>query len=214
MFIRSEEYDVLSKSIEQTFNDCDPTSGATLFVKQRDVRLLFLKLSKKFAQVRCNSTGRVLKQRHWNEQTKIDAENLLAQHKVSKAGWYIIGFILVALPIAIIMGVSKQSSDAQDLNDSFSFQEDAEKKRLVSTLGEGDYFMTSSYVYKIKRITDTSIIVYKGNAVTNILEPIAPQQEIDTTNEITLNKKAFLNRITVSTGDEFGGDMIFNILDN
>lgn len=213
MFIRTEEYDVLQKSIGQTFNVCDATSGATLFVKQRDVRILFLKLSKKFAQVRCNSTGSVLKQRQWNEQTKTDAQNLLAQHNLSKAGWYIIGFILVALPIAIIMGVSKESSDAQDLNASFSFQEDAEKKRLLTTLGEGDYIVTAAFIYKIKSFNKNSITVYKGNAVENVLAPIVPEQEFDTTTAIKLNKKAFYNRITVSTGDEFGGDMIFNILD-
>ena len=96
MFISAQEYDVLKVPIQQTFTGCKENSNATLFVRQRDTGVFLLTVKKKYTQVRCNLTGRVIKKRKWNEQTKAAAKELLAQHKVSKTGWYVLLFFLFA----------------------------------------------------------------------------------------------------------------------
>ncbi len=214
MFINVEEYDVLQSPIAQSFEGCEGQSKATLFVRQRDTSVLFLKLKKKHAQVRCDLTGKVIKKSLWDAQTKAASIDLLAQHKVSKTGWYVMLLLLIGIPVAMVIGLSSEMKASKKLNESFSFQTDIEKKRILSTLGEGDFIKTHKSIYKIKNIDADNIILYKGGSVQNILDPINPEEKFDTSKEIKLNKDAFWKRITVSTKGEFGGDMIVEILDN
>jgi len=98
MFITKSEYDVLKTSINQTFNDCKENSTATLYVKQKDVTS-FITIEKKYAEVRCDLTGKIIKKRKWNNETKAAAISLLAQHKISKKGWYILMLIMM-IPVS------------------------------------------------------------------------------------------------------------------
>ncbi len=58
MFISTKEYDALQQPITQTFKGCKDNSNATLFVMQRDTEFLFIPIKKKYAEVRCNLTGK------------------------------------------------------------------------------------------------------------------------------------------------------------
>ena len=215
MFVNVQEYAVLEKSINQNFDGCKENSNATLYVMQRDVRFLFMPVKKKYAEVRCNLTGKKIPKRKWNDQTKTAAKDLLAQHKISKTGWYILLFLLFAIlswfPYAIYN---------ETINKPFNLKTATEKNLLLSELGEGDLIKTADFVYKIKSISKGHITVIKSSVANSpngeYVDPFIPIDEskhhFNSASEISINPKAFWQHHTVNQNSVFGGELIYNIL--
>ncbi len=216
MFINVREYDVLQKPINQSFDGCKDNSKATLYVMQRDTGFLFIPIKKKYAEVRCDLTGRKIRKRKWNAQTKTAAKDLLAQHKVSKTGWYILLLILfgtVGMFLYSIYSIIMPSPH-------FGLKTAAEKTVLLSKLGEGDLIKTTDFVYKIKSISKEHITVIKSSVANSpngeYVDPYIPIDEskhsFNSASEISINPNAFWERQTVQNGESVG-ELIFNILD-
>ena len=221
MFISTKEYDVLQQPITQIFKGCKDNSNATLFVMQRDTGFLFIPIEKKYAEVRCNLTGKKIPKRKWNEQTKKAAKDLLAQHKVSKTGWYILLFILFITVGGFLYSIYSIVMSSPKFNDNFALKTAAEKNILLAKLGEGDLIKTINYVYKIKSISKEKITVIK-NAVPNATNgehsnPYSPIDEsklnFNKSAPININPSAFWEHQTINPKSEYGGEIIMQILD-
>ncbi len=219
MFVSVQEYSVLETPIHQIFNVCKEGS-ATLFVRQRDVRFFFLPVRKKYAEVRCNLTGKKIRKRKWNAQTKSAAKELLAQHKVSKTGLYILYFLVLFTVGMFLYSIFSILMSSPKFNTTFGLKTATEKNILLSKLGEGDLIKTTNFVYKIKSISKEHITVVKSSVANSTngeyVDPYSPINEskhsFNSASEISINPSAFWERQTVQNG-ESAGELIFNILD-
>jgi len=200
MFITRSEYDVLKKPINQTFKSCKENSSATLYVRQRDVQS-FITIEKKYAQVRCDLTGKIIKKRKWNEETKAAAVALLATHKTSKKGWYIL-MLVMAIPVSVLVyTIYDMVSSSNNYKDSYISKTYDEKNRLLLELEKGDYVKTYDFVYKIEAIDKNHITFLKGNKpVKNAFTPIDENQTFKG-NPIKIKKANFYNQPMIDNND-------------
>jgi len=221
MFINVQEYDVLQKPINQSFNGCKENSKATLYVMQRDTGFLFIPVKKKYVEVRCDLTGKKIGKRKWNDQTKTAAKDLLAQHKVSKIGWYILLFLVLSTVGMFLYSIFSILMSSPRFNTTFGLKTATEKTVLLSKLGEGDLIKTTDFVYKIKSISKDHITVIKSS-VANAPngEYVDPYSSIDESkhtfnseSQINIDPNAFWKHQSVNLNSEYGGELIFNILD-
>jgi len=202
MYAGSSEYDVLSIPINQTFKSCKENSNATLYVKQRDTGMLFLiTLSRKYAQVRCNLTGKIIKKSKWNDETKAAAVSLLAEHKISKTGWYIFGLVMM-IPISVLFyTMYGMISSSNNYEDSFISKTHEEQNHLLLELDKGDYVKTYDFVYKIETIDRNYITLLKSNKpVKNAFTPINENQTFDE-NPIKIKKANFYSQRMIHSGN-------------
>jgi len=221
MFISVQEYDVLQKPITQTFDGCKDKSKATLYVTQRDTGFLFIPVKKKYAEVRCDITGKKNRKRKWNEQTKTAAKDLLAQHKVSKTGWYILLFLVLSTVGMFLYSIFSIIMSSPRFNTTFSLKTADEKNILLSKLGEGDFIKTTDFVYKIKNISKEHITVIKSSVANasngEYVDPSSPIDEskhsFDSESQIIINPNAFWKQHTINPKSEYGGELIMQILD-
>ncbi len=220
MFISSSEYDVLETPINQTFERCKE-GNATLYVMQRDSGFLFLlTLRKKYAEVRCNLTGKKIPKRKWNDQTKATATALLAQHKISKTGWCILYFLLAGLITFMTYVVYSEIESSNRYNATFVSKTDSEKNILLSKLGKGDLIKTTNFVYKIKSISKAHITLVKSSVVNSPNgEYVDPYILIDESkhafnseSQISINPSAFWKHHMINRKSEYGGELIIQIL--
>ena len=220
MFINVQEYSVLEKLISQTFDRCKENSKATLYVMQRDTGFLFIPVKKKYAEVRCNLTGRKIPKRKWDAQTKSAAKELLAQHKVSKTGLYILYFLLLFTVGMFLYSIFSIIMSSPRFNTTFGLKTATEKNILLSKLGKGDLIKTTNFVYKIKSISKEHITVVKSSVPNSpngeYVDPYSPIDEskhsFNSESQISINPNAFWQRQTVQNGESVG-ELIFNILD-
>ncbi|GEM_PF-6460598 len=221
MFINVQEYDVLQTPINQIFEGCKEISKATLYVMQRDTSFLFIPVKKKYAEVRCDLTGKKIQKRKWNEQTKTAAKELLAQHKVSKTGWYILLFLALSAVGMFLYAIFSIIMSSPRFNTTFALKTATEKNILLSKLGEGDLIKTTDFVYKIKSISKEHITVVKSSVANSpngeYVDPYNPIDEskhsFNSKSEISINPNAFWQQHSVNPNSEYGGELIFNILD-
>jgi len=220
MFVSVQEYNVLETPIHQSFDGCKENSKATLYVMQRDTSFLFIPVKKKYVEVRCDLTGKKIGKRKWNAQTKTAAKELLAQHKVSKTGWYILLFLLLSTVGMFLYSIFSILMSSPRFNTTFGLKTATEKNILLSKLGEGDLIKTTNFVYKIKSISKEHITVVKSSVANSpngeYVDPYIPIDEskhsFNSASEISINPSAFWQRQTVQNGESVG-ELIFNILD-
>jgi len=198
MFISTSEYSVLESQLKQTFDACDETKKATLYVMQRESGFLFLALNKKYVEVRCNLTGRKVKKKFWNDETKEVAKKLLAQHHISKTGMYVMYFIIFGLLGAMVYSVYDGAQSNNKYKASFTSKTRIEKSKLLNQLGEGDLIKTGSFVYKIKRINKKQVVLYRGNKAVNPYGPIKEGQQYNTKEPIKINTELFWKQNAVN----------------
>ena len=221
MFISTQEYDVLQQPITQKFDKCKDNSDATLYVMQRDTGFLFIPIKKKYAEVRCNLTGKKIPKRKWNEQTKTAAKDLLAQHKISKTGWYILLFILFLTVGGFLYSIFSIVMSSPKFNNNFALKTAAEKNILLAKLGEGDLIKTTAFVYKIKSISKEQITVIKSSVAnsangehSDLYSPIDESKlKFNPAAPININPSAFWQQQTINPKSEYGGELIMQILD-
>jgi len=220
MIISTKEYDVLQQPIDQIFKGCKDNSNATLFVMQRDTRFLFIPIKKKYTEVRCNLTGKKIPKRKWNEQTKKAAKDLLAQHKVSKTGWYILMLILFITIGGFLYSIYSIVMSSPKFNNNFALKTATEKNILLAKLGEGDLIKTTDYVYKIQHISKKQVTVIKSTVANSAngkySDPYSPIDEsklnFNKTTPININPSAFWEHQTINPKSEYGGELIMQIL--
>lgn len=220
MLINVQEYSVLEAPIHQSFDGCKENSSATLYVMQRDTGFLLLTVRKKYTEVRCNLTGRKIRKRKWNDQTKATAKELLTQHKISKTGWYIFLFLVLSVFTLLFYVIYSEFESSNRYNAAFSSKTDSEKNRLLSKLGEGDLIKTTDFLYKITNISKRNITVIKSSVANaqngKYSDPYSPINEskhsFNSKSQISVNPNAFWKYHTISQNGEYGGELIFQIL--
>jgi hypothetical protein len=221
MLINVREYSVLEAPINQSFDGCKENSKATLYVMQRDTGFMFIPVKKKYAEVRCDLTGKKIRKRKWNDQTKTAVKDLLAQHKVSKTGWYILLFLLLSTVGMFLYSIFSIIMSSPRFNTTFGLKTATEKTELLSKLGEGDLIKTTDFVYKITSISKDHITVIKSSVANasngEYVDPYSPIDEnkhsFNSESEININPNAFWQQHSVNPNSDYGGELIFNILD-
>jgi len=220
MLINIQEYSVLEAPINQIFDGCKEKSKATLYVMQRDVKFFFMPVRKKYAEVRCNLTGKKIPKRKWNAQTKTAAKDLLAQHKISKIGLYILYFLLLSTVGMFLYSIFYIIMSSPRFNTTFGLKTATEKNILLSKLGKGDLLKTTDYVYKIQHISKEQITVIKSSVSNSpngeYSDPYSPIDEskhsFNSESQISINPSAFWQRQTINPNSEYGGELIMQIL--
>lgn len=92
-----QQYDVTQKELNQKFDKCTD-AGSTLYVSRLDmVCFFFLRIGNLKFLVKCNETGKVIRKKHWNDETHAVVKQLKEEHKPSRLGC----FILIALNVLI-----------------------------------------------------------------------------------------------------------------
>lgn len=210
------EYDVLEKEISQSFDKCK-NSGATLFVRRRDVFLwIVVKYATKMAVIRCNATGKRIRKKHWNEETKAEAEQLLSEHKAPVLGKYIFFTFLAIITTVLIVSIMQQISQTKDYNASFIAKPEADKKAILSQLDSNDLIFINDAIYRIETIGDDSIIISKSNIpLTGEMGPykeiqadLYPDSSFDKKYEV--DKQGFYNSIVIINNSSH---LIMQVLD-
>jgi len=212
---------LLEKTLQQKFDKCNE---ATLFVSQRDMvggAFIFFALNVKSITVKCNATGNEIPKRHWNEQTKADADKLSSQYKVSKTGWRIlISFFVIGISF-VLFSVFYAWNKGNKHKQTYRGKTEEEKIRLRKNLDTGDLVKSFSAVYKIETISDSKVTVRKSSipvsmsSINDLIDEEKYAKNTFTSDIIEINKTSFINigMVNKKLNDEYGGEPIADILD-
>ncbi len=210
------QYDVLEKEIKQSFDKCGD-AGATVFVRRRDIYLwVIVNYATKMAVVRCNKTGKRIRKKHWNEETKLEAEQLLSEHKTPVLGKYIFFSFLAIITAVLIFAIMQQISQTKDYNASFIAKTDTDKTAILSQLDRNDLIFIADAIYKIEAIGGDSIIISESNIP--LAGKMSPYKEIQAalypdssfSKKIIVDKQGFYDGMVTIGNSSY---MIMQVLD-
>jgi len=217
----SKNTEFLKKILQQKFEQC---KEATLVVTQRDVvggAFIFLALNVKSVKVKCNATGNEIPKRLWNEQTKVEADKLSSQYKVSKTGWRIlISFFVIGISF-VLFAIFYAWNEGRKYKQTYRGKTNEEKIQLRKNLDTDDLVKTFGAVYKIETISDSVITVRKSDiavpmsSINNLIDEKTYSESTFKSDVIEINKSSFINNgmVNKKLDDKYGGEPIADILD-
>ena len=200
---------VLEEKVEQQFQKCG-NFGATMQLRRADIlALIFVRLATKGVIIYCNETEKKIHKKQWNEATRLQAKNLLKQHKTPKLGFYLLGLISIALVVSfwwVELG-SKTS-----YYNTFLEKTVEQTEQILSQLDKNDLIKATDGVYRISGINNDTIILEKSAVkVLSFETPINPNNYPDDTFLFTVKIKRDLFAFGLLT--TINGDPISTILD-
>ena len=212
--------DKLHKSIQQKFNNCN---DATLFVESFDLlggKGIFYKLNIKKATVRCNETYKIIRKKHWNQQTKNSALELKKQLKITKGGWYFMGILFLVGLFSGVYGMYQGTIQTKVYKENYISKTREEKQLLRANLNKEDLIRTLHKVYKIVKVDKQTLTLLESDITptSHVNKPIDSTKfnpsAFSNNKEIIVDKILFINYgILTDKLENKNGDNVFQILD-